>query len=247
MSRRFLLLVLAITLLASATRIAAQSTSCTMKLADLPASAELYGFSLGMTKEQVKARVPQVIFAGDDEVGISKTTINPDFDPRIDKSSFSGVRSVSLDFLDSRLTSLWFGYDATFKWKSVSEFVEGISNKLKLPAAWKSWRVGGQQLKCADFSMTVSIVSEGISFRIMDGSAAELIAERREAKEAERSARDEATQTDSEPVMGDARTKTYFTAECPPEKTIELKDQIQFQSAEEAEKAGFKKAKSCHQ
>ena len=253
MSQRNLLqLILAVVLVFVCQFVLSAQTACTLKVADLPASPELRGFRLGMTKDEVKLRVPQVVFPKDDELGVSKTTVNPDFDPKIDKANFNGVRSVSLDFLDSRLTSLWFGYDASFKWKTVDEFVEGISNSLKLPSTWQSWRVRGQQLKCADFSMTVSVVAEGVSFRIIDVSAEDLIAERRIAKEEERAA-NEQTETETEadaetqPVLADKRTKTYFTTECLPARPIELKDQIQFPSGTEAEKAGYKKSKNCSQ
>ena len=124
----------------------AQETQCTLKLANLPAAPELFGFKMGMTTDQVKARVPQVLFGRPDDFAVLKTTINPDFDPRIDKSSFQGVRSVSLDFLDDRLTSLWFGFDSSFKWPTVDEFVAGISKALNLPNAWKPWRSRGQQI-----------------------------------------------------------------------------------------------------
>ena len=161
----------------------AQDRQCTLKLAELPDAPELHGFRMGMTKDQVKARVPQVVFGKTDAFGVSKTSINPDFDPRIDKSSFAGVRTVSLDFLDDRITSLWLGYDGSFKWKTVPEFVEGISRSLHLPDAWTSWRSRGQQLRCADFQMTVSFVAEGPSFRILDENAEETLAARREASE----------------------------------------------------------------
>ena len=113
----------------------AQEKKCTLKLADLPASPELFGFHPGMTTEQAKSRVPQLDFGRVDSFGVSKTSINPDFDPRIDKASLNGVRTVSLDFLDGRLTSLWFGYDSTFKWATVPDFVRGISQSLHLPDA----------------------------------------------------------------------------------------------------------------
>src|SRR5688572_3525153 len=90
--------------------VCAQESPCTIKLTDLPAAPELMGFRLGMTTDQVKARVPQVLFAKADDFGVAKTSINPDFDPRIDKATFPGVRTVSLDFLDGRLTSLWLGF-----------------------------------------------------------------------------------------------------------------------------------------
>src|SRR6266852_6197343 len=78
----------------------AQESSCKAKLADLPPAVELRGFRLGMTTDQVKARVPQVVFGHKNELGVSKTSINPDFDPKIEKSNFADVRTVSLDFLD---------------------------------------------------------------------------------------------------------------------------------------------------
>lgn len=249
MSQRNLLQLFVIVLLmfASQTSLNAQA-ACTLKISDLPVAPELRGFHLGMTKDEVKGRVPQVVFPRDDEIGVAKTTINPDFDPKIDKASFDGIRSVSLDFLDSRLTSLWFGYNSSFKWKTVADFVEGISTGLKLPSAWQSWRVRGQQLKCADFSMTVIVVAEGVSFRINDLSAEDVIAERRLAKEEERTAAEQAAETESEAVetvLADKKTKTYFTPECLPVRPIEAKDQIEFQSVPEAERAGYKKSKSC--
>src|SRR5262245_26316315 len=84
---------------------------CTQKLNELPAAPELLGFRLGMTKEEIKTRVPQVVFGRSDHFGVSKTTINPQFDSRIDPTKFEGVRSISLDLLDERLISLWIGYD----------------------------------------------------------------------------------------------------------------------------------------
>src|SRR5258705_6524190 len=161
----------------------AQENKCTLKLTDLPASPELFGFHLGMTTEQAKTRVPQVEFGRMDPFGVSKTSINPDFDPHIDKASLNGVRTVSLDFLDGRLTSLWFGYDSTFKWTTVPDFVSGISQSLHLPDAWKPWKIRGQQLSCADFQLTLSIVAEGASFHIIDETAEQTVVARREAKE----------------------------------------------------------------
>ena len=161
----------------------AQENKCTLKLADLPASPELFGFHLGMTTEQAKTRVPQVEFGRVDPFGVLKTSINPDFDSRIDKASLNGVRTVSLDFLDGRLTSLWFGYDSTFKWATVPDFVTGISQSLHLPDVWRPWKIRGQQLNCVDFEMTATIVAEGPSLHIIDTTAEETIAERRAAKE----------------------------------------------------------------
>ena len=221
----------------------AQEGPCTLKLIDLSASPELRGFRLGMTKDEVKARVPQVVFGKTDDLGVSKTTINPYFDPAIDKSSFSGVRSISLDFLDARLSSLWFGFDNSFKWKTVDQFVSGISEALRLPNMWQAWRTRGKQIKCADFSMTVMMLGEGASFRILDDSADDLIAERRSTLEEQKTAAEEgATEP---PIVGDMRTKTYYLARCFLPNSLNKKDRALFSTISEAENAGYKKARDC--
>ncbi|HKB65820.1 MAG TPA: hypothetical protein VKC61_08170 [Pyrinomonadaceae bacterium] len=219
----------------------AQDNKCTLKLTDLPAAPELFGFHLGMTTEQAKARVPQVDLGRADPFGVSKTSINPDFDPRIDKASLNGVRTVSLDFLDGRLTSLWFGYDGTFKWTTVPDFVKGISNSLHLPDAWRPWKIRGQQLSCADFQMTVIIVSEGPSFRIIDETAEETIAARRAAKEEQDSAAEEGAAE----IVADKKTRVYYLDSCLPAQGIKEADRVAFNSREEAEKAGYKLAQNC--
>jgi hypothetical protein len=219
----------------------AQENKCTLKLVDLPASPELFGFHLGMTTEQAKTRVPQVEFGRVDPFGVLKTSINPDFDPRIDKASLNGLRTVSLDFLDGRLTSLWFGYDSTFKWATVPDFVTGISQSLHLPDAWRPWKIRGQQLNCADFAMTVTIVAEGPSFHIIDETAEETIAERRAAKEEQASAAEEAAAE----IVADKKAKVYYLDGCLPAQEIKEADRVAFNSREEAEKAGYKLAKNC--
>ena len=231
-------------LLLCASMVAAQESQCRLKLADLPAAPELMSFRLGMTTEQVKARVPQVLFAKADDFGVAKTSINPDFDTRIDKSTFPGVRTVSLDFLDGKLTSLWLGFDGSFKWKTIADFVRGISQSLRLPDAWTSWRTRGQQLRCADFQMTAIIVAEGPSFRIVDEAAEQTVAARRQAKE-EQEAGEGEEQTPADAVVADKKTKVYYPRGCEPEKEIKETDRVVFGTKEEAEQAGYKAAKSC--
>jgi hypothetical protein len=174
---------LGLLLVLCAVNVSAQETKCTLKLAELPAAPELFGFRLGMTTAQLKLRVPQVVFRKADDFGVLKTSISPDFDPTMDKASLAGIRTVSFDFLDGRLTSLWLGYDGSSKWKTVPDFVTGISQALHLPQAWEPWKLRGQQLKCADFQMTVLIVAEGPSWHIIDETAEQTVAARRQAKE----------------------------------------------------------------
>src|SRR5262245_13474640 len=112
------------------------SAQCTQKLATLPVAPELFGFRLGMMKDDVKQLVPQIVFPRNDHFGVAKTTINPHFDPKIDQKKYEGVRSISLDLLDDKLTSLWIGYDENFKVQTVDEFVKLISATLQVSGTW---------------------------------------------------------------------------------------------------------------
>lgn len=227
------------------------SAQCTKKLSELPAAPELLGFRLGMTKEQIKAHVPQTAFGKADDFGVSKTTINPYFDPKIDKTKFEGVRSISLDLVDDRLTSLWIGFDETFKVHTAEEFVKLISQSLGVNGNWSPYRSRGQQLRCADFQLIVTTVAGGPSFRLLDFGADDIVAERRQAKEeqdslaAANATADENTEPPSE-IIADKESKTYYPDGCTPSKEIAEKNKVVFKSAADAQKAGFKAAKNCH-
>ena len=220
--------------LLSAIATSAQQPTCVLKIDQLADSAELRGFHLGMTYDQVKARVPQVQFGNADQFGVAKTSINPYFDPRIDKAGFADVRTISLDFLDGRLVTLWIGFESTFKWKSLDEFVAGMSKSLNLPAAWSPKR-GGRQISCAGFSVFASLIADGPDIRLTDETAQETIATRRE----------EAAQAAEALVIGDQRTKLYYPAGCAGLESIAEPDRVRFKDKDEAEKAGFKLAKDC--
>jgi len=240
-------------LLATALSVSAQ---CTQKMATLPAAPELLGFRLGMTHDEIKDLVPQTVFSKSDHFGVAKTTINPHFDPKIDQKKFEGVRSISLDLLDDRLTSLWIGYDDTYKIKTVDEFVSSISKSLQVSGSWSSWRSRGQQLRCADFQLIVSTLAGGPSLRLLDFAAEDTVAARRQQKEeqdslAETAANQKGEQDsgeDKQPttIIGDKQSKTYYPNGCHPAREISDANRTVFKSAEEAEKAGFKLAKNCH-
>ena len=222
------------------------SGQCTKKSTELPAAPELLGFNLGMTKEQIKAKIPQTRFGRADPFGVSKTTINPDFDPTIDKTKFEGVRSISLDLLDDRLTSLWIGFDESFKVKTVEEFVKLISQSLQLTGNWSSYRSRGQQLRCADFQLTVTTVANSPSFRLLDVGADDTVAERRRLKEEQDSLAEEGAKVENEEeIIGDKQSKTFFANGCQPAKQIAENNRITFKTIADAEKAGFKLAKHC--
>jgi len=211
----------------------AQQSNCSIRLDRLPDASELRGFHLGMTYDQVKSRVPQIRFGRADEFGVSKTSISPFFDPSFDKASFADVRTISLDFLDGKLVTLWIGYESTFKWKTLGEFVAGISKSLNLPAEWAAKR-GGRQLTCEGFSILVSLIGGGSSIRVTDETAQEIIATRREAAAAA-----------AELVIGDKATRLYYPSDCSALENVAVSNRVTFKDKDEAAKAGYKIAKDC--
>jgi len=222
---------------------------CTKKSTELPAAPELLGFHLGMTREEIKKAVPQTDFGGADPFGVVKTTINPYFDPKIDKTKFEGVRSISLDLLDDHLTSLWIGFDENYKAHTAEEFVKQISQALQLTGNWSSYRSRGQQLRCADFQLIVTEVARAPSFRLLDLAAEDTVAARRQAKEEQDAAAQNAVDGESteseEIIVADKQSKTYFLNGCQPAKEISQSNKVTFKTTADAEKAGFKLAKNC--
>ncbi len=241
---RTLLLPLLLLLLATSA-----SAQCTRKISELPAAPELIGFRLGMIKEQIQAKIPQTKFGGTDHYGVSKTTINPYFDESIDKTKFQGVRSISLDLVDEKLTSIWIGFDETFKTNDSEEFVKLLTQSLQVNGNWSNWKSRGMQLRCADFQLIVTKVAGGPSFRLLDTAAEELVAQRRLQKEEQDSAAEAAVgskETEESPeIIGDKQSKTYYPNGCQPAKEVAGANKVTFKSAAEAEKAGFKAARNC--
>jgi len=229
---RYALFISFVTLLIACAHTA--SAQCTLKSDQLPDAPELHGFRLGMTPEQAKARVPLIQFGRADEIGVIKTSINPLYDPRFDKVSFADVRTISLDFLDEKLTTLWVGYENTFKWQTVNDFVAGISKALNLPAAWAPKR-GAQQLHCDGFTLVVSLIAGSPSLRLSDDAADATIAQRRE---------EAATAAESR-VTGDKASKLYYPGGCEAAENIPVQNRAVFKNKEEAENAGYKLAKDC--
>jgi len=220
--------------LLSASAASAQSSTCSLKIDQLPDSPELRGFRLGMNFEQVKNRIPQVQFGPADEFGVTKTSINPYFDPHIDKLAFADVRTISFDFLDRKLVSLWIGFERSFKWQTLDEFVAGVSKSLNLPAAWPTKR-GGREIRCDGFSVFASIIAGSPGLRILDEPAQETIATRRE----------EAAAAAEAIVTGDQRTTVFYPSDCDALQSVHQVRRIKFKNKDEAEKAGFKLAKDC--
>jgi hypothetical protein len=182
----------------------------------------------------VKAREPLVRFGRTDEFGVIRTSINPHFDTRFDQARYADVRTVSFDFLDGKLVTLWIGYESTFKWPELDEFVANFGKALDLHAAWQP-KQSGREIACDGFSVFASIIADGPSIRIQDEEAQKTIAARRE----------EGAEAAEAEVFADTRTKNYYPSDCSGREDIPAVAKIKFKNKEEAEKAGYKLAKDC--
>jgi hypothetical protein len=153
-------------------------TRCALASSQFSQAPELKGLWPGMTVEQVKAVVPSLEMGERDGTGLSKTSFSPDFNPKIDKTAFQGVRTVSLDFLDGRLFSLWLGYNETFKLKTADELARAITRSLKMTGAWET-KGRGQQLLCSNYQLVVTMVGGSPTLRITDETIREAWEKRR--------------------------------------------------------------------
>jgi hypothetical protein len=213
---------------------------CVLTPDKLPAAAELHGFRLGMTTEEVRAHVPPVVFGRLDPYGISKTSINPSFDSRFDQVRFAGVRTVSLIFLDGRLMELWIGYDGSFKWQKFDEFVSGMSKSLSLPDAWQA-KPRGQQINCEGLQIVAAMLAGSPSLRLTDTAGEKTLTSRRQA------VADAEEETEGQPtkVLADKHSKLFYPANCEGVDDIGAENLVIFKDAAEALKAGYKLAKNC--
>ena len=213
----------------------AQSVTCSLKPDQLANATELFGVRLGMTPPEVKTLLPLVQFGRKDPFGVMKTSFNPHFDPRVDKTAFPDVRTISLDFLDDKLVTLWIGYEETFKWPKLDPFVTNFSTSLSVPAGWPV-KGNGRQLTCDGFSLFASMIGGGPAIRITDDTAPDILTARVEA----------ALEAAEKEVIGNSRTKSYYTADCGGRDQVPQASRVTFKNKDEAEKAGYTLSKDCH-
>lgn len=176
--KAFLIIIIIFTGTALAQEAQTPAAKCTLTPDQLSQAPALKGLWPGMTIEQVLAVVPTLEMGKKDELGLSKTSFSPDFNPKMNKAAFQGVRTVSLDFLDDKLFSVWFGYNETFQWKTVDEVVQAVTKSLKLQGAWET-KNRGQQLKCGEFQIAVTTVAGSPTLRITNETIKEIWEKRR--------------------------------------------------------------------
>lgn len=212
-----------------------QTPACTLKASDLKPAEDFYGLHLGMTGEEVKKALPLIQFGRADRLGVRRTSFNPHFDQRVEKSAFPDVRTISLDFLDDKLVTVWIGYENTFKWPKLDVFVANFSKSLGVSPDWLPARSGGRALVCDGFSIFAQMIGGGPSLRISDEVAQNVVTARLA----------EAIDADEQQVIGDLRTKSYYPSDCSGKDSIPQASRTVFKNKEEAEKAGFKLSKDC--
>jgi hypothetical protein len=217
-------------------------TKCDLTVDKLPNAAELHGFRLGMTTDQVKALVPPIVFGRTDPYGVSKTSINPLFDAKFDQASFADVRTISLNFLDGRLVELWIGYDTAFKWQKFDEFLAGITRSLSLTGTWEA-KGRGQRMGCEGLEISASMLAGSPTLRLADtGAEKTLVSRREDAANAEEEAETQPLQ-----FIGNKQSKLFYFSGCPGANEIGEANRVIFKDVQEALKAGYKLAKACQQ
>src|SRR5690349_9241651 len=140
-----------IAVLGTLTLVQAQQTppvgKCSLTLAQAPRIRDVH---LGMTSEEVFKMFPgssdepfirAQLSTADQRFGIAEVSIPTTLLPR---PKFAGVSSVSLVFLDNRVSEYGFTYPG-IDWKNVDDFISKFSEAFNLPRP-ETWE-GSNQLK----------------------------------------------------------------------------------------------------
>jgi hypothetical protein len=175
---RLLLAVLSALCLAAAAAHAqqAQAQACPLTIEQAP---ELRGFRLGMTTEQVMARVPG-IQVQQGSFGASDARLPPS--SGADAAAYKGIDNIYFGFLDGRLVNLVVSYDQSVHWKSSDQFAAKVSEFLKLPEDWRGTANPNQKvLTCAGFDVTVTAYPNAIRLAVPNYN--EVLSRRREQHE----------------------------------------------------------------
>lgn len=175
-------LILTLIFTCAALALAQSAGQCALTTAQLSQLPELKGLRPGMSIEEVKTIVPTLEMGRSDELGLSKTSFSPDFNPKMNKGAFQGIRTISLDFLDGRVSAVWIGYNDSFKWKTIEEVVEALTQSLKLANVWEA-KGRGQQITCGELEIAVTMVAGSPTLRITDEAARKTWEKRRSEKE----------------------------------------------------------------
>ena len=180
-----------IAVLGTLTLIQAQQTppvgKCSLTLAQAPTIRDV---RLGMSLEEVLKMFPgssddpyvrAQLSTADQRFGMVGFSIPTNLLPR---PKFAGVDSVSVTFLDNRLSEYAFTY-AGIEWKNVDEFISRFSEAFNLPGpdTWEGSNLPfSKKLHCQGFEMWASANAGGSWIRIRIPEAQKIISDREEAQ-----------------------------------------------------------------
>jgi hypothetical protein len=136
----------------------AQAQVCTLTVEQAP---ELRGFRLGMTAEQLKARVPG-IQVSQREFGVSNAVLSSVNFRNLDAVAYKGVNEISFAFLDDRLVRLTVFYQSV-PWKNADQLAAKVSESLKLPNALRWGQNQDKVLTCAGFDIKAAVYENSIT------------------------------------------------------------------------------------
>ena len=187
----FSLLLLLLCVPAFGQKTSADKPACTLGLNQSP---ELRGFRMGMTQAAALAKLPGVTVEKPDKFGLVRLRLSiidssaliksaardrgvePDITAGPNTGSafvldavrfpaLKGVRKLQMRFIEGRLSYLQVTYDDSIRWDSVDQFVETVSNSLKLPQAWKSPEDADRgseekELRCEGFVLSATATAD---------------------------------------------------------------------------------------
>ena len=179
-----------IAVLGTLTLVQAQQTppvgKCSLTLAQAP---KIRDVRLDMSSEDLLKMFPgssddlyirEQLSTADQRFGIVGFSIPTNLMPR---PKFAGVNSVSVVFLDNRLTEYAFTYSG-IEWKNVDDFISKISEAFNLPRPenWERSNPSVKKLDCQGFEMWASADMGGSWIRIRIPEAQQTVSDRREAQ-----------------------------------------------------------------
>jgi hypothetical protein len=132
---------------------------------------ELRGFRLGMSQAEVKARIPDLVTTRPNGLGESRSFTLVRANKYLSRNAtLKGVLSISLRYLDGRVTSVSMFYDDSLKWESSAEFAGQVAASLSLPTEWARFDDDSDDeqmrvLRCERFALVAGL--SRVSYRLL--------------------------------------------------------------------------------
>jgi len=132
---------------------------------------ELRGFRLGMSQADVRARIPDLAVERANALGEALSFTPVRTNKYLSRNAtLKGVLSITLGYLDGRVSSVALLYDDSLKWNSADEFVTQVAESLRLPSDWARYAGGNSEdqlrvLRCEDFIVVAGLRQD--SYRML--------------------------------------------------------------------------------